>query len=314
MKFAANFEVTEGDYSAEASELQPHSLAMNWKLIGKRVARWAVPPGFQEAIKRGLSRKTEGIERDSWCEPWLDRNSRFRDKHVGQRCFILATGPSIREQDLAPLKDETCIAVSEFYKHQHYRLIKPAYYAFAPNHPPFTDDDALRELAEMKECSRDEVFFFGISDKAVVERSKLVSDWERVHYLSFGDGDYWPKEVDLSAALPSPYGAAGIAVWIAIYMKFAEIYLVGCDHDHVWKWDGVTPFTRENFYHHFYDGAPTSGHGPMSIEQELQSTLMAVRYYKWCDQMAARRGIRIFNANPRNYLGVFPRVDLASLF
>ena len=235
---------------------------------------------------------------------------------IGIRASVasdLATGPSIREQDLTPLRDEWCIAVSEFYKHKDYGHIKPAYYAFAPCHPPFTDEDVLRNLAEMKERSHTEVFFFGMSDKSVVERSDLVTDWERVHYLHFR-GDFVPERIDLEASLPGPYGAGIMGAWIAIYMGFSEIYLIGCDHAHLWKWDGVTPFTRENYYQHFFQGAPSVGYEPMDLRKELRSALKTRDVYCWTSEVASHQGTRIYNANPRNYLNVLPGVSLAGLF
>ena len=245
----------------------------------------------------------------------FERNRRFENKHTGKRCFVLATGPSIREEDLTPLRNEWCIAVSEFYKHQHYRLIRPAYYASAPNHPPFTDDDKLRELAEMKQQSQNETFFFAASDKQVVEKSDLVADCQRVHYLDFRIfGNNPPAQVDLTSALPSPCSAAVIAVWIAIYMGFAEIYLVGCDHNILWKWDPSTSFSVEKSYQHFYNGAPACGHNTGDVDDLLKNALLVRQTYRWTNQIALQRGTKIFNANPRSYLDVVPRISFAQLF
>jgi len=291
---------------------------MEWKSLASSVADWTIPPALQRVIHKTVHGQnganpnrsyTTGAEVDAV----LKRNQQFRNKHRGQRCFVLATGPSIREQDLRPLRKEWCIGVSEFYKHERYRLIKPAYYAFAANHPPFTDDDMLRQLHEMKQQSQNETFFFALKDRTVAERSDLLSDWCQVHYIDFCKN--WSLDtIDLTARVRSPCGAGFMATIIAIYMGFSEIYLVGCDHDHLWKWDGVTPFTRHNYYGHFYDGEPAMGYEPMDVDQELKSTLKTREEYKWAARVAQRQGSRIYNANPRNYLGVVPRVSLAELF
>lgn len=39
-----------------------------------------------------------------------------RNKHRGQRCFVIASGPSVRRMDLSVLKDEITICVNESYK------------------------------------------------------------------------------------------------------------------------------------------------------------------------------------------------------
>src|ERR1044072_5448632 len=36
----------------------------------------------------------------------LKRNEVFRNRHKGQRCFVLGNGPSLRNQDLTPLANE----------------------------------------------------------------------------------------------------------------------------------------------------------------------------------------------------------------
>ena len=286
---------------------------MNWKRFAKSVAYWVAPPGMQDIMRDCLFQaRATGIA--GLCGRRLfARNERFLNSHKGERCFVLATGPSIREEDLTPLRNECCIAVSEFYRHELYRLIQPAYYAFAPNHPPFTDDDMLRELAEMKERSEGEIFFFAASDRAVVERSNLVTDSNRVHYLNFRPIDYRGK-IDLTAPLPRPCSAAAIGVWIAIYMGFSEIYLVGCDHDLLWKWDGVTPFIVEEHYRHFYEGDPATGHNPADVDGLLQNALQVRETYRWSNRLAAQQGTKIYNANPRSYLDVVPRVPLVQLF
>ena len=233
-------------------------------------------------------------------ESFLHRTERLLNKHRGERrCFVLATGPSIKEEDLTPLRNEWCIGVGEFYRHQHYRLIRPAYYAFAPTHPPFTDDDKLRELAEMKQQSQNETFFFAASDKQVVEKSDLVADCQRVHYLDFrifrNDA---PAQVDLTSALPTPCSAAVIAVWIAIYMGFAEIYLVGCDHNILWKWDPSTSFSVEKSYQHFYNDAPAVWSHIWAVDDLLKNALLLRQTYRWTNQIALPRGTKILMPIP----------------
>ena len=292
---------------------------MTWKPLVKKLAHWTIPPGFQDLLRPSLSRNDNIPDINPEEQAILNRNIEFLNRHRGQRCFVLATGPSMREQDLRPLQNEWCLAVSEFYRHEHYRLIKPAYYAFAPTPVPLTEQlvaKRLKRLEDVKRVSQDEIFFFALHDKKWVETSHLVENWDRVHYLRFWHnlGDL-PAQIDLTACLPFAFGSAVLATWIAIYMGFSEIYLVGCDHDGIWKWDGLTPFTAENYPQHFYGGPPASGYeGPPDVDVMLRAILRVKEVYRGCDRLALERGIKIYNANPRNYLGVFPRVSLAELF
>ena len=44
----------------------------------------------------------------------LPRNAAFRDCHKGQRCFVIGNGPSLKQQDLAPLAQEITLVTNNF--------------------------------------------------------------------------------------------------------------------------------------------------------------------------------------------------------
>ena len=54
-------------------------------------------------------------------EDLLQKNRMLRDLHAGKRCFIVGNGPSIKAQDLTPLRDEVTIVVSSFFRHSQAR-------------------------------------------------------------------------------------------------------------------------------------------------------------------------------------------------
>jgi|GEM_PF-6920180 len=55
------------------------------------------------------------------------------------------------------------------------------------------------------------------------------------------------------------------------------------------------------------------GHPPPDLEPEFTSYVTLWRHYKALRDIAAARGVQIFNATCGGLLGVFPRVELASL-
>jgi len=52
----------------------------------------------------------------------------LRDKHKGERCFILGSAPSILSEDLSLLKDETVIVLNHGYKLIDHGLVNYDYY------------------------------------------------------------------------------------------------------------------------------------------------------------------------------------------
>src|SRR5882762_6648955 len=59
----------------------------------------------------------------------LKRNEQFKDKHKGQRAFVIVNGPSLAQQDIEPLAKEITFAVSGFYKHEVMKKWQPTYYS-----------------------------------------------------------------------------------------------------------------------------------------------------------------------------------------
>ena len=76
--------------------------------------KWIIPPGYINILKLFKAKKSDII---------IAENSNLKNSYNNiNRCFILATGPSIKNQDLTCLKDEFCISVSNFFVHPLYNL------------------------------------------------------------------------------------------------------------------------------------------------------------------------------------------------
>ena len=130
------------------------------------LARWTIPPGFLNLLRLLRSSYRQRLLHLAAEERTLVRkNRRFKGLHTGKRCFILATGPSIRTENFKPLKNEICIATSDFYKHEDYRLIRPRYYCFAPIHPPFDRLNADKRLLELSQKEIHPEIFIPINDR-----------------------------------------------------------------------------------------------------------------------------------------------------
>ena len=73
------------------------------------------------------------------------KNIELKDIHKGKRCFILGSGPSIKKENLKPLKNEIVFALNNFYVHEDFAEMMsgnvPKYYMTAPVHPPQIEDE-----------------------------------------------------------------------------------------------------------------------------------------------------------------------------
>lgn len=279
----------------------------------KQCARWTLPPGFQD-LGRGVKRlvqETSFASRQK--RAILDRNRRLCGCHQGQRCFILACGPSIKEQDLKPLKGEICISVSNFFVHPDYNLIRPQYHCLPAWGPEVKEEIWDRWVEEMRVRTGNAVIFFAFADR---DRNKGCENRE-VYYLDFSGSleDMAGHGLDLCRPVPGPATASGIPLEVAVYMGFREIYLLGFDHDWVLHIGHVT-----NFYpleqHVITEGG---SHDPGVWDRKDLEPLFGACFglwqqYKAIHAVASSKGISIFNATRGGLLDVFPRVQYESLF
>ena len=109
------------------------NIKIKTKKLIKQIAFWTLPLGVQRVAQSLISYNRNRLSQEN--SDVLKQNRKLRDIHKGKRCFILATGPSINAENLKPLKNEFCIAVSNFYLHPDFKLIDPEYYCVAPWHP-----------------------------------------------------------------------------------------------------------------------------------------------------------------------------------
>jgi hypothetical protein len=276
----------------------------------KGFLRWFVPPGFRDLL-RSLK---------NWCQVKtvalapLQPNESLRNRHRDRpRCFVLATGPSIGKQNLAPLEGETCIAVSNFFVHPEFARIQPQYYCIPKLcFPPLTREDGVRWFRDIDAHIGKTTLFLALGDKKYVEQNGLFAG-RTVHYVAHRTdwSDVGPEGIDLTRPVPKIQSSPLFALQIALFMGFTEIYLLGCDHDWILNL-GVS--------RHFY---PESLHAVVSrpgysewgsIEEESRNYAMLWQQYGAIRRYCEARGVKIYNATAGGLLNVFERVEFESLF
>ncbi len=124
--------------------------------------------------------------RDFISDSELLANVRFNDIHKGERCFILGSGHSIKEQDLKRLAGEIVITQNHFHAHEHIRIINPAYHVIVPKYQPMEFDDDWRAwLKSMNErLPQETILFFGKNTKYLVDELGLFKG--RAYYVKSG--------------------------------------------------------------------------------------------------------------------------------
>ncbi|MBS4197586.1 6-hydroxymethylpterin diphosphokinase MptE-like protein [Lederbergia citri] len=257
----------------------------HWRI--KRYLKLYIIPNIIFNIRRFL--RVYRFYKDS---PY-EKLKNVKDKHYGERCFIIATGPSLTIEDLEKLKGETTISMNSICLAFDETDWRPTYYGV-----------------------QDEIAFIRMKkyiDELDVE-CKFVGDTipKKLDIDFSGDYYYYPINMlnhkispkkdhikfsnDPFAAIYNGYTITYSLIQIAVYMGFKEIYLLGTDCNY-----------STDLNHHFRN------YDDYVDPYFLYAGEMMIKAYKVAKKYADKNNIKIYNATRGGMLEVFERVDLDSV-
>jgi hypothetical protein len=241
------------------------------------------------------------------------RNAVFKDKHQGRRGFVIATGPSLKTQDISFLADEVTFVMSGFWKHPAIEQWQPTYYCLSD--PVYFDgSEPMKNFFEsMTGRATQSIFFAPVSAVDTIEKQRLLPP-EQTHLVDFkGDLDgHKIKDLDFAKSVPAAMTVSQFCLMAAIYMGCSPIYLLGFDHD----W-----LSHRSTHRHFYEGlGGLEAHPEVKPELKdhsyklvMECALIIWKGYETLREYAQQRGILIYDATNGGFLDVFPRVNYESV-
>jgi hypothetical protein len=245
------------------------------------------------------------------CGDLLARNETFRDRHRGQRCFVIGNGPSLKNQDLSRLSGEVTFATNSFHLHplaQEHRL--PTYYLLSdPEY--FEGGIALEEFSRLKAAIGSIPIFLPHYAKGFINSTGALPA-EQVYYLATCGGleDTWRARPDLTKTIPGAQTVVQLAILVAMYMGCSPIYLLGLDHD--WLSHGGQHL---NFYSEGTPDEQPEGNLPgWTYRMMMQAMLTMWDIYEMLLRIANAEGIEIINATHGGFLDVYKRQSYESIF
>ncbi|MBE4907231.1 DUF115 domain-containing protein [Bacillus luteolus] len=218
-----------------------------------------------------------------------EKIKRLKDKHKGERCFIVATGPSLLVEDLEKIKDEITFSMNSIFMSFDETTWRPTYYGI--------------QFPEFYEKYKNQIDTLDVKYKLVgdvIKRAKL-SDHDFLFPLNMLNHNWTHAKYhtkfssDAFKAIYSGYTITYSLIQLAVYMGFREIYLVGVDCNYA-----------TNQKHHFKD------YGIVDPSFISVGDKMRVAFQE-AKRFADAHEIKIYNATRGGMLEVFERVDLDSL-
>lgn len=263
-----------------------------------------LPPVVQE--KRNRFRDWLQFRSDK--KELLSKNSVLKNSARGRRAFLLATGPSLKMEDLSALAGEDCYGISNFFLHEQIRSINPRFHFFAPYHEPVTLESYVEWLAKADQTLPAATNIFMEAGMAgLIEKYELFRE-RKIFYLHFSKYPAADK-VDIAKPILVPQTGPLMAIPVLIYMGYKEIYLLGCDHTELRDYRKnirnffdpardirqTTPTGKNIRYDVWYDG----------IINNLRNTLSVFEQYMFYKNMLGGRDVRIVNLSQDSWLDFF---------
>ncbi|ODG92009.1 MULTISPECIES: 6-hydroxymethylpterin diphosphokinase MptE-like protein [Bacillaceae] len=243
--------------------------------------RPVIIPNIMFSINKFL--RVNCINRKSHFEKLKD----IKNKHLGERCFIVATGPSLKIEDLEKLRGEITFSMNSICLAFDETDWRPTYYGIQciGNYLRFEED--IKNLdSECKFIGEPILKRAEIPEEYYVYPMNMLNHyWLHTEYnTKFSD--------DAFAVVYDGYSIAYSLIQIAVYMGFKEIYLLGADCNY-----------SSDLNHHFknYDCFdPTYSVAGIKM----------IHAYSVAKKYADSNNIKIFNATRGGMLEIFERVDL----
>lgn len=264
-----------------------------WQWLKKnRVIRWAIEKICDIIYNVLLSLKCDlqGFYRKSKNYKGKYRDlEKYQNIHKGQRCFIVATGPSLKMSDLELLKDEITFSMNSICLSLDETTWRPTYYGVQ-------DINVFAKLEnEIKAADLNTVFV----SSHLAKYNDIPSKWNvyPIHYLNH----YYQaahKKVktcftdNIVANVYDGYSIAYSMLQLAVYMGFSEIYLLGADCNY--SKDGAQHFKDYGFQDPNY----------LTVGEKM------IYGYQVACEFAKKNNIKIYNATRGGKLEVFKRVNL----
>lgn len=226
----------------------------------------------------------------------ISQNSRFKNIHQGERCFILGTGPSLdklEEAELSVVNRSVVFGVNSLYKSRVGKLVMPLYYTLVDNLYWESWSGAFADVSEVYKSSPPTF----ITDLRARHILTSTSDVANPLYIYAKKYPINRVDSDFSRNVFATMNVVSNTILVAMYMGFKDIYLLGCDYN---------AFCTQGKGHCYDDKQELS-----SIRYDLAFYLkyyhLTTQFHYLIARLAREQGVNIINFTPGSLLDAYPR-------
>lgn len=231
---------------------------------------------------------------EAWQSRW--RLRQYKDKHRGQRCFILGNGPSLRKTDLTRLRHEYTFGMNRIYLLFPDMGFQTTYFLSVNRYviqQCRADIETLRMPKFITWRSRNDLTF---DDQTIF----VPTSYLRPHYFS----------KSLRPWIWEGNTVTFLAMQLAYYMGFTQVILIGVDH----HFNTLGPVNKLITSQSADTNHFSPDYFPAGFRWQLPDLEMSERGYHIARDTFAAAGREILDATVEGRLHIFPKVAFASLF
>ena len=221
--------------------------------------------------------------------------SKFKNKHLNERCFVILTGPSLTLEDLNMLKNETTFAVNSCIQLFPNTSWRPSYYVIT-DHLVYKSIGNELENSDML-CP---IFYSrnGLRVRIKKENSYPFKSLYLYHFINFltnGKSTLgWSN--DISKGVADAPSCVYAVMQIAYYMGFKEVYVIGADCN----------YSLENQHSKVVNYTP-------KVKISKNAGLHVLKAWKSIKKHLDTKDMKVYNATRGGMLELFPRVKLEEI-
>lgn len=280
------------------------------KLIINRLADKQLRLARKAMLDRILINKKLSRFSETWQYHNMNKLKQLKNMGKGKRCFVVATGPSLKVDDLEKLKGEITFSLNSIYKLFELTDWRPTYY--------LNNDIALNYKMRISQEIRYNNFLELINKYSLDNIMISTSKYDDTLYNTIGDKlfilptiDYLymymqPEYPQWSKDCSENIYAFGTSVYLLMqliaYMGFEKVYLLGADCNYT-----------GNQKHGYDDETDKLLYSNYQVAKSLEDAL--VRGFEAIKLNVDKGNCPVvYNATRGGKLEVFPRVSFDTLF